>query len=154
VQEHITGLPAEVASTPFGQMILPAIQPSFEQHLSGADWTGQRSSVPGAHVTRPSDAPLGSTSAASARSDARDVPFDHPDRSSCHSNQVNEVVEGLKECQAGSSVAHARKAFEAALAEEFATVQREGEGDVNKAGAEAMRRVLVAVKNDLVLPPE
>jgi hypothetical protein len=135
-------------------MILPAIQPMFEKHLSGADWTGQQSSMPGGHVTRPSDAPLGSTLAASARSDTRDVPFAHPERSRCHSDQVNEVVEGLKECQAGSSVAHARKAFETALSDEFATVQREGEDDVNKAGAEAMRRVLVAVRNGLVLPPE
>jgi hypothetical protein len=154
LQDHITGLPAEVASTPFGQMMLPMIQPMMEQHLSASDWSSQETSVPGAHVTRPCDAPLGTSSARSARSDAENVPISDPDRSVCHSNNVHEVLEGLRECQAGGTSTRAQKAFEVALSEEFATVQMEGEQDVNKAGAEAMRRVMVGVRNGMVMPPE
>lgn len=159
LQEHITGLPAEVAATPFGQMIIPMLQPALEQRFGNATATRfePASTVPGSHPTHAAEPPLGSAAATPPVTDAAAAAHVHTAHEAqlASSREVREVVDELKHAHAGSEhAASARRAFQTALSEEFVRVQQEGELDVNKAGAEAMRRVMVAVKDGLVQPPE
>ena len=55
--------------------------------------------------------------------------------------------------QEGGNASTARKAFQAALEEEFKRVQAEGVADANAAGAEAVKRVMLSVRQGLVSPP-
>lgn len=157
MQDHITGLPEEVASTPFGSMIIPMLQPAMEQRFGNATATRFEPSrtaatninnahahvAPAATADARSDGQsLGGVSATTAQRDASPVPL-----------AAAQVVEAVEKMHAGSAEP-VRKAFQAALAEEFARVKSEENfADVNQAGAEAMKRVMVLVRKGLVASP-
>ena len=135
------------------------LQPALEQRFGNATATRFEppAAVPGSHATRAADPPLGSAAATPPISNAEaatHVSTAH-EAQLASSKEVREVVDELKHAHTGGeAAAGARRAFQTALSEEFARVQQEGELDVNKAGAEAMRRVMVAVRDGLVHPPD
>lgn len=138
-QEHITGLPAEVAATPFGQMLIPMLQPAMEQRFGTATATAF------AGPTRPNAAaPAAPAKPSSAAAIAAKTSV--PDSKAAAARAIDDV-------KAGGSATSARKAFQTALEEEFQRVLSEGVADANAAGAEAMKRVMLSVRQGLVAPP-
>ena len=138
VQAHITGLPAEVAATPFGQMIIPMLQPALEQRFGNA--TATRFEPP-PRPTPQLEAPATSAGHAQSAASLQDI------------DPGSKAAEAVKAVQEGGNASTARKAFQAALEEEFKRVQAEGVADANAAGAEAVKRVMLSVRQGLVSPP-
>lgn len=137
MQDHITGLPAEVAATPFGQMIMPMLQPALEARLGNANAVSiapARSADSGAN-----------TDAQPAVSAADSVP--RPGAA------AEAAIDSLRKLPDTGDGEQARKAFQAALTEEMARVQAEGVADEHEASAEALKRVMVEVGAGLVSPP-
>lgn len=73
------------------------------------------------------------------------------------SGNAQAAIDSLKNLQAdgsdGAAAQTAQRAFQDALAAEYAKVQAEGVTDEEQAGAEAMKRVMVEVGAGLVAPP-
>jgi hypothetical protein len=142
LQDHITGLPVEVASTPFGHMIMPMLQPALEERLSNANTVSI-----GPH--RP-PAPSAATDSAAREGTApmeRKASVPHPAPS------TEAVIEGIRDMDAKGNGEQARKAFQEALTAEMERVMAEGVSDEHEAGAEALKRVMVEVAGGLVSPP-
>ena len=178
IPAHITGLPAEVAATPFGQMIMPMLQPALEErlsqanatqvtadgagvstgraHSSSSDGVAQQASngrhAANANASTEPGLAAGAHQNGAALSDpaiAQDTPV--------ASSNAQAAIGSLKGLQAESgnadAAAKAQRAFQDALAAEYEKVRSEGVTDEEQAGAEAMKRVMVEVGAGLVSPP-
>ena len=132
LQGHITGLPSEVASTPFGQQMLAQLTPVLQERFSHATAAG----------FAPDTVPAASSIAAAASS-ARAGAAPSAVTASASNASATLPAEGTT----------ARQAFQSAIEDEFAKVKAEGVTDVNQAGAEAVKRVMLAVREGRVLPP-
>jgi hypothetical protein len=140
MQAHITGLPQEVAATPFGQMIMPMLQPALEERLGNAN----AESI-GGSSTLHAATPNGS---AQARGTSGSNGHAQPQGTGASAAAAQE----LKQMDPEGDGTSAQKAFKAALEEEYARTAAEGLSEED-AGAEALKRVMIEVSAGLVSPP-
>jgi hypothetical protein len=158
VQEHITGLPEEVASTPFGSMIITMLQPAMEQRFGSATATRfEPSRIAATNITTV-PAHMAQAAPKDAGSDGQSHGGVGETTAQRNASPVcvaaAQVVEAVEQMQAGADAEPVCKAFHAALAEEFERVKsEEGFADVNHAGAEAMKRVMLLVRKGVVASP-
>lgn len=155
IPAHITGLPAEVAATPFGRMILPMLQPAMQQRLSSATSVGfaQDSSAVSSTLANAVDTATHTHTATDMLSSTQSARTSAASTSKPCDTAAAAAARHLGSKSDAKAAEAAKAAFKDALHQEFANVRAEGVADANKAGSEALRRVMVAVKDGLVQGP-